>query len=76
LLNYLKNRIRFVTAHAVDVLPIKRYPNTLEAKQVKHEVDVLLCELQARGLLPENVHIDASIATGGSHDTSAHTGQI
>ena len=54
LLNQLKNLIRGVT-RAVDALPVKVYPDTIEAKQVKHELSVLVAELGVHGLLPVEV---------------------
>lgn len=53
-LNKLKNQIREVTKF-VDTLPVKVYPDTIEAKQVKHEISVLLSELAVHGLLPASV---------------------
>jgi hypothetical protein len=59
-LNRFKNRLRDVT-RLLDASS-KAYPSSLEAHQVKHEVLVLLTELQVHGLLPETVSIAA-----GSH---------
>ena len=52
-LNTIKNRLRDVT-RLLDATS-KVYPPSLEAHQVKHEVVVLLTELQIHGLLPETV---------------------
>lgn len=54
-LNTIKNRLRDVT-RALDASE-KAYPHSLEAHQVKHEVVVLLTELQIHGLLPDTVNI-------------------
>jgi hypothetical protein len=51
-LHQLKNLIRDAT-RTIDSLPIKVYPDTIEGRQVKHEISVLLSELQAHGLLPQ-----------------------
>ena len=56
LLNRIKNQVREATK-LVDILPIKEYPDTTETRQVKHEVSVLLSELQVHGLLPVDVVI-------------------
>lgn len=56
-LNMIKNRLRDVT-RLLDASG-KAYPPSLEAHQVKHEVIVLLTELQVHGLLPETVSIAA-----------------
>ena len=54
-LNAIKNRLRDVT-RLLDASS-KAYPQSLEVHQVKHEVVVLLTELQIHGLLPETVTI-------------------
>ena len=70
-LNTLKHRVRDMI-RALDKAG-RIYPGSLEAAQVKHEVGVLLSELQVHGLLPANVHLGDDLppftGTGGaSHD--------
>jgi hypothetical protein len=61
-LNTIKNRLREVT-RLLDASS-KAYPDSLEAHQIKHEVVILLTELQMHGLLPDTVRIAAgSLAT-------------
>ena len=62
-LNTIKNRLRDVT-RLLDASG-KAYPHSLEAHQVKHEVVVLLTELQIHGLLPDTV----TIAEGSTQET-------
>ena len=57
-LHTIKNRLRGVTS-ILDASG-KAYPHSLEAHQVKHEVVVLLTELQVHGLLPDTVNIAES----------------
>ena len=57
-LNTMKNHVRDVT-RILDAAG-KAYPRSLEAHQVKHEVVVLLTELQVHGLLPDTVTISES----------------
>jgi len=59
-LNTTKNQLRDVT-RMLDASG-KAYPHSLEAHQVKHEVVILLTELQIHGLLPDSV-----ILAQGSH---------
>ena len=54
-LNDIKNRLRDITK-MLDASTIV-YLDTLEAKQVKHEVSVLLPELEVHGLLPADVTV-------------------
>ena len=54
-LNTIKNRLRDVT-RTLDAAG-KSYPDSIEARQLKHEVIVLLSELQLHGLLPDTVSI-------------------
>ena len=54
-LHALKNQVRDCT-RAVDAMS-KVYPHSLEAAQVKHEVSILLSELQIHGLLPAQVQV-------------------
>lgn len=56
-LNTIKNRLRDVT-RLLDASS-KAYSDSLEAHQVKHEVVILLTELQIHGLLPDTVRIAA-----------------
>ncbi len=57
ILNTIKNRLRDVT-RLLDASS-KAYPPSLEARQIKHEVIVLLTELRIHGLLPETMTIAA-----------------
>ena len=52
-LNTIKNRLREVTKLLDATTTV--YPPSLEVRQLKHEVVVLLTELQVHGLLPETV---------------------
>lgn len=54
-LNTIKNRLREVTKLLDATMAV--YPPSLEAHQLKHEVVILLGELQIHGLLPEMVTI-------------------
>jgi hypothetical protein len=62
-LNIVKNRLRDIT-RTLDAFN-KVYPHTLEAHQLKHEMVILLTELQIHGLLPETVSVavDSPTAT-------------
>ncbi len=53
-LNDLKNRLRAITS-LLDTGKI--YPDTIESQQVQHEVFILLVEMQAHGLLSDDVHL-------------------
>lgn len=54
-LNGLKNRLREITS-LLDKSG-KIYPDTIESQQVQHEVFILLVEMQAHGLLSDDVHL-------------------
>jgi hypothetical protein len=65
-LNQIKNLIREVTK-AVDTLPLKVYPDAVEVRSVKHELSVLLSELDVHGLLPVGVKKSTGVDTSSPY---------
>ncbi len=73
-LHEMKNRLRELT-RLLDATGTKVYPDTLEARAVKHELSTLLAECQFHGLLPTDVSLSSSSARVGLKTSPGHVQQ-